>query len=290
MKTLRNRPASEAEYLLATAIATLAPSAFPRDVDETRVSIEAIIREAGEQVQATPPFDESQKVRILDVLTSELQRRMVTPERQRAARTRLGARGLLRNSDYTVVIHEDCRPHLKKFKISVEEVLRVVQTSNSFYHLLPWENDPSYSLSVFVSAQASTPPKSRLLVLTVRKGDQQAIWSAWRVAEDDFLPLLHRPREFFIEFADRFCVDFSLFGKGPWRLMLRETITPPRHSLPVEPDKLINVFEVSYKDRGSVQGSVLARISHLGVLQVMVAIFIDNARYLEYLKQKDLLR
>lgn len=281
MKALRNRSVKEAEHLLATAIATLAPSPFPREELSLATPVEEIIDEACKRIQVKPPLRDVDKGRLLDLLSKELQKRMLTPERERAARIRLGTRGILRPSDFGVSFANDARKQLDRVSITTDDVARVVRNPLAFEHVLPLETDESRSPSIFLG-ETGAAHKNKLLVLSVREGDRQHVWSAWRIEERDFHSVLHNPRELVRAFAEKFGIDFVIGDLGPWRLLVRDTVVIPRNIFPFDRMSVLNLFRPAEPSGAYLQEHLLARVSPLGLIEVMFALYVNVTKYQEY--------
>ena len=288
MKALRNRPAQEAEYLLATAIATLAPSPFPREDTASQTFVDEIIREASQRIQANPPFDDVAKGRVLSILSNELHRRMITPEGKRAARSRLGARGLLRNTDFRVSFTDMAQKQLTMLKLRSDEVRSVIQNPVAFDHLLPFNTAPTVGASLFVGSLQRISSAARILVLAERNEDRLKVWTTWPLDNDDFGPEMAHPQELLSAFANRFCVDFVIADKGPWRVLVREAVHIPQLAF-LSVEQINSLMQPSPSFHTTFNGLIFARIGLIGVLEVFFALITDWDKYMEYCRSRRLI-
>ncbi len=270
--------------------AAVAKAILPNPAVETLFEQSSVPEELQKQVLAeirtlldisTEDSSNLASTRIYDYLTKEIRRHTIRHTRERLVKQRIGGKGLLPPSLYSIKLTDYFKGTSLADGVSQIQVQRTIAEPFLVQHLSPSPNleRDTANLSLYVGNYDGPQQghECTLLVITTRKGDEQQVYSAWIIFHPEVeIPRMTEPLQIFKSFVDVYGLYFRVGESLPRKFVLYDAI--------VQRQTKTKIISIVNPENHDYRMEHMIRVSSLNVIEVAMAFCIDVDKYRATLK------
>jgi hypothetical protein len=228
LQTLSELPVEQQKDALASATKRLLPHSEtePQNLLVSSQLVERMLQEIRDKLKIQSENNSPEAyAKILDYLSQTLSS-LLTETDPAKIKARLGERGELSPPDYRIVYPRDFSNFEKGLAIRPAYIREALTDPTAVQHLS--SEKPDIPTSVFPSLSFYSKvhldrrgQRFSLIVQSIREGDVQRVYSAWRVYHDDIeMPDVYSPLEVFRGFVSKYGDDVVVRGESLGHLLL----------------------------------------------------------------------
>jgi hypothetical protein len=279
LKTLSNIEKSKVQLVLSEITKKFTPSPFDMDDESTSSLYKEALAEIFDVLNInSDSISEKNKQQILSLLLDEMKLIFLDNENAKRAKSRLGNRGELASSQYTIIFPGETVKKLKGKGIKKADVLKVIKNSDDYIHLLKGQKSVTDKrlISLYVKKHRQGANKGHLLVETIRENDILKVSSAWIVFIDDIGPPENGDvLSLLKKFVDFYGIPMKVGNFTARKFYLYEEIETKNTNM---------LMDVKSEDNQPFEARTILGHPSSGIIEISMAYAIDTNKYYKDLK------